>query len=98
MGYEYQNWFTIGIIVGLVVSTIISGFNRLAGGIIGFIVTTFILAVGLDIYRSPGWRLTYFGFEISRDVFLILIAVWYFFDIIAIIRGLRKRRKRRVID
>jgi hypothetical protein len=54
--------------------------------------------VGLDMYRSPGWKLSYFGIDISKDVFLILIAVWYFFDIIDIIRGLRKRRKRRVID
>jgi hypothetical protein len=93
MEYQIQNWFTIAIIVGVVISIIVSAVHRCAGAIVSLFVTTFVLCVGLDMYRSPGWQLTFMAIEISKNTFLIVIGVWYLFDIIELIVGCKKKKR-----
>ena len=73
--------FRIFVIGGIILSIFISRINKLVGGIVSFLVTTGILVFGLSLYAEPGWTLMIFGIEISKGVFIILIIVWYAFDI-----------------
>ena len=79
--------FRIFVIIGVVISIVVSKVNKFIGGIVGLLVTTGILIYGLNVYSKPGWTLTFFNIEISQGIFLVLIAVWYFFDIRQIIAG-----------
>lgn len=75
------------VIGGIIVSIIISNINKFIGGIVSLLVTTGILIYGLDVYSKPGWTMTFFNIEVSQGFFLVIIAVWYFFDIRQIIQG-----------
>jgi hypothetical protein len=79
--------FRIFVIIGVIISIVVSKVNKFIGGIVGLLVTTGILIYGLNVYSKPGWTLTFFNIEISQGIFLVLIAVWYFFDIRQIIAG-----------
>jgi hypothetical protein len=79
--------FRIFVIIGVVISIVVSKVNKFIGGIVGLLVTTGILIYGLNVYSKPGWTLTFFNIEISQGIFLVMIAVWYFFDIKQIIAG-----------
>lgn len=82
---------TILIFLGLLISIVISSIHKCGGAIAGLIVTVFILCVGLDAYRSEGWSMTFFGIEISRNVFLIIIGVSFLFNIIGLFSCRKKR-------
>lgn len=79
--------FRIFVIIGVVISIVVSKINKFYGGIVGLLVTTGILIYGLNVYSKPGWTLTIFNIEISKGIFLVLIAVWFFFDIRQIMAG-----------
>lgn len=83
---------TIFIIIGIILSIIISAINRLVGAVVSLFLTTGVFFYGIDLYRTEGWKMHFLNIEISKDVFLILIAVWYLFDIIELIIALRKRK------
>lgn len=72
------------IIVALIVQTIVARISRIAGAIIGFLVTTGILVWGLSVYGQGG-QITFFGAPLSQPVFLIACLVWYGFDTSALL-------------
>jgi hypothetical protein len=79
------------VIAGVLISIVASRFNKIAGGVVSLIVTTVILLFGLDVYSRPGWTMTFFGIEVSEGIFLLMIAIWYFFDVKQIRDGLKER-------
>jgi len=79
--------FRIFVIVGVIISIVVSRVNKFIGGIVGLLVTTGILIYGLNVYSKPGWTLTFFNIEISKGIFLVFIAIWLFFDIKQIMAG-----------
>ena len=82
-----DNSFRLFVIIGVIISIVVSRINKFYGGIVGLLVTTGILIYGLNVYSKPGWTLTFFNIEISQGLFLVFIAIWYFFDIKQIIAG-----------
>lgn len=81
-----------GIVIGgVILSVIVSRFSKLWGGIIGLGITGYILYYGLEAYSHPGWAISLFNFELSREVFLILIGIWFIFDFKQIYDGIKER-------
>jgi hypothetical protein len=66
----------VGAIVGQV---IIAKVSRIAGAIVGYVITTGILLWGLSIYGN-GHQLAFFGIPLSQPIFVMLCLVWYGFD------------------
>jgi hypothetical protein len=67
------------IVGAIVVQIIVSRVNRIAGAVVGFLITTGILIWGLNAY-SDGMIITLFGIELSKSAFIIACVVWYLFD------------------
>ena len=67
------------IIVAIVVQSWISKVSRIAGAIVGYVITTGILLWGLAIYDQHG-QIAFFGIPLAQPVFVILCIVWYVFD------------------
>ena len=67
------------IIFAVIIQVVISKFSRIAGAIIGYLITTGILLWGLLLY-GEGNQIAYFGIPLSEPIFLILCLVWYGFD------------------
>jgi hypothetical protein len=81
------------IIIGGVFLTIITGrINKLVGGICGLLLTTGIMIWGLFVYSRPGYTMTFFGAEISQEIFMVLVVVWYIFDVKQIMAVLKEKR------
>jgi hypothetical protein len=69
------------IIIGaLIVQWLVARFSRIAGAIIGFLITTGILLWGFSIYAQGGY-IELFNFQLSQPIFLVVCAVWYIFDV-----------------
>lgn len=75
------------IIGGLVVQSLVSKVNGLAGAIVGYIVTTGILIWGLTLY-SQGHGIAFFSIGLSLPVFVIACLVWYGFDTFELVKAL----------
>ncbi len=68
------------VIVGaLVVQALVGQASRLAGAVVGFVITTGILLWGLGAYAQGG-AITFFGLELSQGVFVALCLIWYGFN------------------
>ena len=67
------------IIVAIIVQWIVARFSRIAGAIIGFVITTGIVLWGLAVYADGG-EIALFGVTVSQGIFLIACLVWYGFD------------------
>ncbi|MEJ6949664.1 hypothetical protein [Natronospora cellulosivora (SeqCode)] len=67
------------IIIAIIIQLVVAKKSRKTGAIIGYIITTGILFWGLSLYTT-GYRIALFGIGLSLPVFMISIAVWYFFD------------------
>jgi len=69
----------LGILIGLLLQAVIAKASRIAGAIVGYIITTGIFLWGLSVYRM-GDQITYFGVSLSQPWFWILCLGWYVFD------------------
>lgn len=67
------------IVVAIIVQWIVAKFSRIAGVVIGYIVTTGILLWGVSVY-GEGDQIALFNIPLSEPVFLIACLVWYGFD------------------
>lgn len=67
------------IIVAIIVQGLIAKASRIAGAIVGYVITTGILLWGLSLY-SNGDQIALFGIPLSQPVFIVAILVWYGFD------------------
>lgn len=67
------------IIVAIVIQSWVSKASRIAGAILGYLITTGIFLWGLAIYDDHG-QIAFFGVPLSQPVFVILCLVWYVFD------------------
>ncbi|MBN1551260.1 hypothetical protein JW979_07320 [bacterium] len=77
------------IIGGVILSIIVSKIHKVIGGIVAVIVTTGILLWGLFVYGSGG-TMALFDIELNILVFLLLIAIWFGFDIKQIVDGIKE--------
>lgn len=68
------------VIVGAIVGqSLISKVSRIAGAILGYVITTGILLWGLSLY-SHGDQIALFSIPLSQPIFLVSCLVWYGFD------------------
>ena len=67
------------IIGAILVQSWVSKASRVAGAILGYLITTGIFLWGLAIYGDHG-QIAFFGVPLSQPVFVILCLVWYVFD------------------
>jgi hypothetical protein len=67
------------IVVAIIVQAIIAKFSRIAGAILGYVITTGILLWGISLYAG-GDQIALFGIRLSEPIFLLVCLVWYGFD------------------
>ena len=67
------------IVLAIIIQMVIAGVSRIAGAVVGYIITTGILIWGLGLYGS-GYQIAFFGIPLSQTVFMIAILAWYVFD------------------
>jgi hypothetical protein len=82
--------FRIVVIVGVIISIFASRANRLIGGVISALVTTFILIFGLQAYSHSGY-ISFLGIRLSEGLFMLAILIWYGFDIKQIADGVKEK-------
>lgn len=86
------------LIGGIVVSIFASKINKFIGGIVSFAVTTFVFVYGMGIYAKPGWTMQIFGVTVSQGVFIVLVLIWYAFDIKQIYDGWKEGQLARAVQ
>jgi hypothetical protein len=69
----------IVILGAIIIQVLIAKASRIAGAVVGFLITTGILLWGLGAYTT-GSVITLFGVRLSQPVFLLVCLVWYGFD------------------
>ncbi len=79
------------IVVAIILQGLVSKANRLAGAIVGYIVTAGILIWGLGAY-GEGNAIQIFGIELSQEVFVIVCLVWFGFDTKALVSALKESK------
>jgi hypothetical protein len=67
------------IIVAIIIQGLIAKGSKIAGAVVGYLITTGILVWGLSLY-SDGDQIALFGIPLSQPVFIVSILVWYGFD------------------
>ena len=67
------------IIVAIIVQSLVAKSSRIAGAVIGFLITTGIFLWGMSLY-AEGNQIALFTIPLSQPVFLIACLVWYGFD------------------
>ena len=72
------------VIAALVAQSLIARVSRVAGAIVGFLITTGILLWGLSLY-GDGEQIALFGVPLSQSFFLGVCLIWYGFDVKAFI-------------
>jgi len=88
--------FRIIVIVGVIISIFASRANKLTGGIISCLVTTFILIFGLQAYGASGY-ISILGIRLSEGLFMIAILIWYGLDIKQIADGVKEKSTLKLI-
>jgi|WetSurMetagenome_2_1015567.scaffolds.fasta_scaffold92764_2 hypothetical protein len=68
------------IIVAIIIQALIARASRIAGAVVGFLITTGILLWGITVY-GEGNRIALFGIPLSEPIFFIACLVWYGFDV-----------------
>lgn len=86
------------IIVGIIANVIIPRLHKLAGAIFGFVFSTVVLIVGLVAYAEGGSMALRGVLRIPQWLFLLLVAVWYAFDVHLLRRALREQRESKELD
>jgi len=76
----------IYILIGIIIQAVIARASRIAGAVVGYIITTSVLVWGLSIY-SKGGAITWFDVKLSQPVFIIGCLVWYAVDTISFARA-----------
>lgn len=84
-------WFNPVVLGALLIQLIVARLSRLAGAIVGFIITTGILILGLFIYVRGNF-ISFFGLQLSLSFFLVAILVWYGFDTMELIKVRREKQ------
>jgi hypothetical protein len=74
------------IIIAIVAQAFISRTSRMAGAIVGYIVTAGILLWGLSLY-SQGSGIIFFAIPLSEGAFIAICALWFAFDTRAFLRA-----------
>jgi hypothetical protein len=74
------------IIIAIVAQSFISRSSRMAGAIVGFIITTGILLWGLTLY-SAGSGIIFFAIPLSEAAFIVVCLIWYGFNVRAFLRA-----------
>jgi len=74
------------ILIAIVAQSLITKASRMAGAIMGFIITTGILLWGLSLYGADS-GVVFFGIPLTAPVFVVLCLVWYGFDTRAFLRA-----------
>jgi len=67
------------IIIAIIVQCFVSKVSRIAGAVVGYLITTGILVWGFSLY-ADGYQVAFFGIPLSQTVFLFACAWWYSFD------------------
>ena len=67
------------IIIAVIAQSFIAKSNRMAGAIVGYVITTGILLWGILLY-SAGSGIIFFAIPLSETVFILLCLVWYAFN------------------
>ena len=67
------------IIGAIVVQFLVAKASRIAGAIMGYLITTGVLIWGLSLY-ADGDQIAFVGIPLSQPVFIIACLVWYGFD------------------
>ncbi|MFQ5602748.1 MAG: hypothetical protein ACE5HS_05715 [bacterium] len=67
------------IIIAIVIQSLIARASRMAGAIVGFLITTGIFIWGLGLY-TDGDAIAFIGIELSQPVFVVACLIWYGFD------------------
>jgi hypothetical protein len=80
--------FRIVVIVGVIISVFASRANKLIGGVVSCLVTTFILIFGLQAYSHSGY-ISIFGIQLTQGLFVIVILIWYGIDVKQIMDGVK---------
>jgi hypothetical protein len=80
-------YFNPVIILALIIQGLVAKASRLAGAVLGFLITSGILIWGMSLYGQGAW-ITFFGFKLTQTVFIVLCLVWYFFDVLGLLRAL----------
>ncbi len=76
------------ILLAVVVQSVVSRQSRVAGAIVGFVITTGVLLWGLSVY-AEGNQIQFFAVPLSQGAFFLSCAVWFFIDA----RALRAARR-----
>jgi len=74
------------IIVAIIAQSFISKASRMAGAVVGFIVTTGILLWGISLYGG-GSGIALLGIPLSETVFIAVCIAWYGFNTRALLRA-----------
>jgi hypothetical protein len=67
------------IIIAVIIQSVVAKSSRIAGAIIGYVITTGILLWGISLY-GEGNQIALFGIPLSEPIFFIACLVWYGFD------------------
>jgi hypothetical protein len=67
------------IIIAIIGQALVSKFSRTAGAIVGYLITTGILAWGITVYAG-GDQVALFKIGLSESVFFIVCLIWYAID------------------
>jgi len=79
------------IILGsLLVVIIVGSINRRIGGVLGVIFTLGLTYWGLNVMKSGG-ELYLLNFHLKKEVFLILMALFFIYNLTIAIVGVKKR-------
>ena len=74
------------IIIAIIAQSFISRTSRMAGAIVGFVITTGIFLWGLSLY-SAGSGIIFFAIPLSEGAFIAVCVVWYAFNTRAFLRA-----------
>lgn len=77
----------------IIVQFALTRVNRFAGSLFSIFLTTGILLYGLYLYGNTGHVLTWRGVNLTRNTFLILVCIWYAFDLFFLAATLLPRKR-----
>jgi len=67
------------IIFAILIQSAVAKSSRIAGAVIGYVITTGILLWGISLY-GQGSRIAFFGIPLTESIFFIACLIWYGFD------------------
>lgn len=77
------------VIVGAVlIQGAIAKGSRVAGAVVGYLITTGILLWGLSVYGAGG-QIEFFGIQLSEPGFVVACLLWYLFDTGSMVSALK---------